>query len=416
MKKSIKTILVDLTPILPGGENGGAKIFVLELLKLLANNHQQTQFILLTQEKSHDELQFLDTHNMSRVLIEKAAGKKSFFARMVGFILRLIPFIPHKISLIGYRLYAKLRARSIQSMINNIKPDLLFCPFTAPIYHTPNVPTVCVIYDLQYKSHPLFFERADILNRDHAFTEACRLATMLTSISEYSRQSALKHYKKIDQERIKTIHLRIAKRVLKDDAPCKTLLTTLDLTPKKYLIYPANFWLHKNHEMLLTALKIAYHTNILSKEVKLVCTGSPGKRQLWLINAAEKMGLKNQVVFTGYLKDIDIATLLGNSSGVIFPSLYEGFGLPILEAMAMNVPVACSNITSLPEIAQDGAIYFDPRIPEQIAKAMATLYTDKQKSEELIKIGQKRVQEYYDYNKMAAEYWELFQSACALTN
>lgn len=411
MSNSLKTILVDLTPVLPGGENGGAKLFVLELIKYLAANNPNTNFILLTQAKAHNELAIMDGKNVSRIMIDGGGGRKSLLAKVVGYIFNKLPFIPSRFSLIGYRLYAKLKRRSLKNIIVNNKPDLIFCPFTAPTYTLPFIPSVCVIYDLQYKTHPLFFDKADRLNRDHAFTEACRLATKLTAVSDYSRNSAIKHGK-ISADKIKTIHLRMAKRTHNLEPVLNTLLASLNITEKEYLLYPANFWSHKNHEMLFTALNMAYHQNKLSKKIKLVCTGSPGHRQQWLIKAVKKMGLESQIVFTGYLDNTDLAELLNKCAGVIFPSLYEGFGLPILEAMAAHIPVACSNITSIPEVAGNGAIYFDPRKPDEIVNAMDKLVNDNKLCKELIEIANQRVQTFCDSSKMAKEYWELFQEAC----
>lgn len=411
MSDSLKTILVDLTPVLPGGENGGAKLFVLELIRYLATQNPNTNFILLTQARAHNELASMDRKNISRIMIEGEGGRKSFLAKLVGYLFSRLPFIPSRLSLIGYRLYAKLKRRSLKKIISEIKPDLIFCPFTAPTYTLPQIPSVCVIYDLQYKTHPLFFDKADMLNRDHAFTEACRLATKLTAISDYSRKSAIKHGK-IPESKIKTIHLRMAKRTHNLEPIIHSLLDSLNIKKSQYLLYPANFWLHKNHEMLLTALNIAYHKNKLSKDIKLVCTGAPGKREQWLINATKKMGLDKQVIFTGYLNDSDLGLLLNNAAGVIFPSLYEGFGLPILEAMAAQIPVACSNITSIPEVAGNGAIYFDPRKPDEIADAIVKLVNDNNLRQKLITIANERVQTFCDSSKMAQEYWEFFQEAC----
>lgn len=410
MGKEINSILVDLTPVLPGGENGGAKLFVLELLKKLAKANPSTHFTLLTQSKAHAELASLDSENISRLMVENATGRKSFIARLVNFTLRHLPFIPSRLSLIGYRVFCWLKKRAIKNIIATCKPDLVFCPFTAPTYTIKGVPSVCVIYDLQYKTHPLFFARADMLNRDHAFTEACRVATRLTAISDYSRASAITHGQ-ISPDKIRTIYLRMAKRAQPHTKTLTSLFASLEIEEKRYLLYPANFWLHKNHEMLLTALKMAYNSKYLGQDVKLVCTGAPGQRQQWLMDAALRMDLKSQVVFTGFLKDSDLATLLHNAVGVIFPSLYEGFGLPILEAMAAQVPVACSNITSLPEIAGDGAILFDPRKPNEIANAMRDLVNNTVQRQALIEVGKQRVQTFCDSGRMAEEYWHLFQEA-----
>src|SRR5262249_26509 len=145
-------------------------------------------------------------------------------------------------------------------------------------------------------------------------------------------------------------------------------LKRLGLAPQRYVLYPANFWKHKNHEMLFTAFGMACADAGLDKDIKLVCTGAPGARQQWLIEAARAMNLQDRILFPGFLPTAELARLLANCRGVVFPSLYEGFGLPVIEAMAASVPVACSNTTSLPEVAADATILFDPRVPADIAE------------------------------------------------
>jgi hypothetical protein len=165
--------------------------------------------------------------------------------------------------------------------------------------------------------------------------------------------------------------------------------------------------------MLLTAFGMACHQG-LAADIKLVCTGSPGARQEWLMRAARAMNLADRVLFPGYLPNAELAALIANCSGVVFPSLYEGFGLPVIEAMAAGVPVACSNTTSLPEVAADAAILFDPRIPTQVAQAMISLVVDETQRARLVQAGRQRAAEFSDAERMAKEYWELFQHA--LTN
>jgi glycosyltransferase involved in cell wall biosynthesis len=181
----------------------------------------------------------------------------------------------------------------------------------------------------------------------------------------------------------------------------------------KYLIYPANFWKHKNHEMLLTAFGIARRSG-LADDIRLVCTGAPGARQQWLMQAARGLGLQNHVLFPGYLTNSELLSLVTRSSGVIFPSLSEGFGLPVIEAMAAGVPVACSNVTSLPEVAGGAAILFDPRIPEQVAQAIVSLAHDNELTARLIIAGDARAVRFSDARLMAEQYWELFRHAAGL--
>lgn len=412
MNKQLGTIAVDLTPVLPGGENGGAKIFVLELLRRLAEIAPQTQFVLLTQAASHEELAVLDRANMRRVMVVGPAVANSLRLRLASFAARLLPHLPGRLRRavggLGYKLNATLKRTGSGALLRDMGIDLLFCPFTAPTYFEPGIPTVCTIYDLQYKTYPEFFAAEDVSHRERTFIEACRRATVLTAISDYSRESAISHGS-LDPERIRTIHLRMAQRIT-DVNNDKAILGRLDLSPQQYLIYPANFWKHKNHEMLLTAFGMACHQG-LEANIKLVCTGAPGARQTWLKNAAATMNLGDRILFPGYLPNEDLAVLMANCRGMVFPSLYEGFGLPVIEAMAAGVPVACSNTTSLPEVAADASILFDPRIPTQIAEAMITLTRDEALRAQLIEAGRQRAVEFSDSHRMATEYWQLFQYA-----
>jgi glycosyltransferase involved in cell wall biosynthesis len=413
MNKQLSTIAVDLTPILPGGENGGAKIFVLELLHRLAEMAPRTQFVLLTQVRSHEELATLDRPNMRRLMVIGPVVANSFRARLTGLALRILPHLPIRLRNVtyrlGYKLNMTLKRCGSGSLLRDMSVDLLFCPFTAPTYFESGIPMVCTIYDLQYKIYPEFFAAEDVAHRERTFIEACRRATRLTAISNYSRDSAIA-YGNIDPSRIRTIYLRMAQRIVSSAVNDKGVLAHYGLTPQRYLIYPANFWKHKNHEMLLTAFGMACHGG-LAADIKLVCTGAPGARQEWLMSAARSMNLGDRVVFPGYLPNDELASLLANSSGMLFPSLYEGFGLPVIEAMAAGVPVACSNTTSLPEVAADAVIFFDPRIPTQIAQTMFSLVKNDALRARFIQAGLQRAAEFSDSTRMAREYWELFQTA-----
>jgi glycosyltransferase involved in cell wall biosynthesis len=412
-KTELKTIVVDLTPVLPGGENGGAKIFVLQLLEELAEKATATQFILLTQFASHEELAFLDKPNMHRRMVigeQSMPADKLFFKALAT---KIISHLPGRLSRVvarfGYRLLNTIKRKRTQNLLNELRADLLFCPFTAPTYYEAGIPTVCTIYDLQYKSYPEFFSVVDIANRDQTFKEACLRATKLVAISDYSRDSAIEHGR-LDAERISTIYLQMAQRISQDNKSSTTIISRFDLIPSQYLMYPANFWKHKNHQMLLTAFGIACHSG-LSPEIKLLCTGAPGPRQVLLKHAAQVMGLGDRVVFPGYVSNVEMSALMNNSAAVVFPSLYEGFGLPVIEAMAAGVPVACSATTSIPEVAAGAAVMFDPRIPSQIAQAMVTLVSDLDLRRKCIEAGYKRAAEFSDSNRMTNEYWSIFKRA-----
>lgn len=406
------TIAVDLTPVLPGGDNGGAKVFAVELVRLLAADHPEARFVLLTQQASHDELAALDAPNVRRVLALGAAASalRPRLARIAAAAMRYVPArMRIEAARLAYRMHAILKRGAGGGMLKELGADLLFCPFTAPTFHEPRVPTVCTVYDLQYLTYPQFFAVEDVVQRDAAFLDACRKATALVAISDYTRAAALRHGA-LPPERITTIHLRLARpaRSLEADG---AVLARLGLEAGRFLVYPANFWRHKNHEMLLTAFGEALPR--IDPAVKLVLTGAGERRHSWVRRAAGAMGISGRVVCAGFLPLEDLVALMARSAGVVFPSLYEGFGLPVTEAMALGVPVACSNSTALPEVAGEAALFFDPRVPAHIADAIVSLLQDEALRARLVAGGTRRSREFLDSGRMSREYWSLFASAMA---
>lgn len=414
VKKSPKIIAVDLTPVLPGGENGGVKVFVLNLLLILAKLKPNTRFIILTRESSHEELAVLDRQNMIRVMvladspdseISRAQPKKDtlWLERTLN---------SWKRSLIK-RIRRKELARKSRSILHEMGVDLYYCPFTSLEYAEPGIPAVCTIHDLQHKSYPNFFSAGEVKIRDRLFKDACQRSTVLSAISEYSRSSAIAHGH-LNPAIIRTIYHRMAYRIHayngRDYRLATTLFANLGLEKREYLIYPANFWQHKNHEMLLMAFEMASRDG-LNPKMKLVCTGAPSDRQRFLIEKTLIMGLSERVIFPGYLPNSELAVLLSNSSGMIFPSLYEGFGLPVIEAMAEGIPVACSNARALPEVSAGAALLFNPERPEEIALAMVSLTNNEPLRLKLIKDGLQLARDFSDLNRMAEEYWALFEDA-----
>lgn len=408
-----RRVVVDLTPVLPGGENGGAKIFVLELLHRLPRLAPQCRFVLLTRAESHEELRVLDCANVERLMVLDVPYLNLRYSRLRSFARRVLPWIPRGLRewlrRSGDRFARRRKMPFAESLLHRLGADLLFCPFTAPIYAEPGIPLVSTIHDLQYKTYPQFFSGDDVAHRHATFVDACRQATRLVAVSDYTRKSAIQHGD-LDPQRISTIHHRLGGRLV---APPDTDASALDahgLSPGRYLVYPANFWRHKNHEMLLTALGMAPAYG-LPGDIRLVCTGATGPRRDYLMAASNALGLEERVCFRGFVTNAELAVLLANSAGMVFPSLYEGFGLPVLEAMQAGVPVACSDTTSLPELASGAALLFDPRVPADIARAMVELCTDVDCRTRLISRGRERAREFTDADRMAREYWALLCSA-----
>lgn len=413
--RNLRTIAVDMVPMLPGGDNGGAKIFVLELLRTLPKIAPQAKFVLLTRRSSHHELDSFVGQNVTRQMVwddrGEPTGLKYWIRRIGAAIARRSPallqcFMPAQLRLVWQRFSGRTNTASI---ITQIGADLLYCPFGGTVFGDTSVPMAVTVYDLQYLSYPQFFAPEDVAGRADNFRRACAMSAMAV-ISDYVRDSVIAQGL-VDPSRVFTIYIQLPKRLHSvDEDRQHHVLNKFALRAKGYFIYPANFWLHKNHKNLIAAFAIALRTG-LPTDTKLVLTGAPSPRTQEVVNEAKAKGVEHLIVSPGFIEENELAALMMSALAMINPSLYEGFGMPVLEAMALDLPVACSNVTSLPEVAGDAAILFGPHNPSDIANSMIRLATDEKLRKELVARGRERANHFADTLDMARQYWKLFEMA-----
>lgn len=399
-------IAVDLTPMMPGGENGGVKILTLELLRAFQRTAPEHRFLLLTASWSHDELAPLEAPAMSRLLIlDKPAGRASVLDRFRGRPGRVLR-----------RIAAAIRRRLPQKGIAGRRPlssrgvDLLFCPFTAPTYVEPGIPAVSVIHDMQHKDYPQFFPEKEIEVRNLFMADVRAKAARIICISENVRDAVLRHLE-ADPARTHVVYNCIQSR-LGAKIPEETreaVMRRLGVHLRPYMFYPANFWPHKNHRMLLTAYGMFRHRHP-DQAPDIAFTGALEDEARLLKQAADGMGIREHVHFLGFLPQEELDVVWQGCRFLIFPSLYEGFGIPVVEAMSLGKPVLCSSVTSLPEVAGDAALFFDPRKPEDIAGAMARITLDPSLAVDLARRGKER-SAHFQTERMVREYLDVFQEA-----
>ena len=449
-----KKIAVDLTPRLPGGENGGAKLMTLELVHALVKLLPETSFVLLTAEASHAELDQLEKehanlqrlcvlHNEPQIgsppLTHSLTWKEKVLYRLKSLAGSILPLKiqPHiktllsslfllwkkTVSLIRavfprlLKQHIKRLSRSVgssarlESLIHKMGVDLLFCPFTAPFYADPRIPTVSVIYDLQYRAYPQFFMHEEWIERENNFRTAYQKANYLIAISEFVRQTVIETAN-LSPDRVIAVPIGLLRTPAQreNEHAGNELFESHSLQRGEYILYPANFWKHKNHAMLLTAFNL-YRGAKPDSPLKLLCTGAPGARAEAFCDAVRRMGLADWVVYPGYVTPDEYDRLLSSAFAVIFPSLYEGFGIPVLEAMVAGVPVLCSKVTSLPEVGGEAVLYFDPRRPGQIVDALARLSEEPGLRQSLITMGLQRTLLFEGADRMAVEYASVFAKA-----
>ena len=268
------------------------------------------------------------------------------------------------------------------------KIDLYFCPFSV-LYPRPlPIPTVMTLVDIQEVYYPEFFTLEDRYNRDLYFASSTRIADRVLTISEFSKQSLLQHHH-LSHEKVFVAYLSADQRYYHAaeiaQAPAHGL-------PQDFIFYPANFWKHKNHDRLLQALRILHDEQQL--RLNVVFTGFEQSNGYPLSEKIREYGLEAQAHMLGYVTVEEIAYLYQQARMLVFPSLFEGFGIPLVEAMAAGCPVVAANDTSIPEVVGDAAELFDPASPSDIANAIARVWRDDALRGEMIARGQRRAKDF----------------------
>jgi glycosyltransferase involved in cell wall biosynthesis len=412
----LRHILVDLTPLQPGGANGGAKPLARALVSELSGLAPHIEFTLLTSAASFSDLADLDRPNVHRenVDVDLAVTEPKSLAlaggRVAarGIVNTLVP--PAARMRIKDGVWTLVKRWQRTSVTRTARADLVFCPFTAPFYFDPKIPLISIVHDLQYLEYPSFFESQQQSFRHQHFLDACRLADRVICVSEFVRQTVLTN-SQVPPERVQTIHSALVHDLHADPLPgeiANRVLDDLGIRSRRFLLYPANPWPHKNHRALIEAFGLHLRASAGS-DLALVCTGAPGPAMDELTTLASATLPSGSFAFAGYLPEREFVGLLQSCRALIFPSLYEGFGLPILEAMACDRPVLCSNVTSLPEVAGDAAVLFDPRDPLGMANAIGRLESDPALVAGLVQRGRQRARCFGTAHDMAANYLAAFE-------
>jgi glycosyltransferase involved in cell wall biosynthesis len=232
------------------------------------------------------------------------------------------------------------------------------------------------IPDLQHRAYPYFFEPTERLRRDIAFGTAVESADLVFTLSKFSLQDLARTYG-CEEQRIKVVYPSFAPRFLDGGAGPEAIDREKHKfkLPSRYAIFPSNFWPHKNHLRLIEALR---NLRQRGTAIPLVLVGDSTMAEKALTDELERAKSEGWLWVLGYINDTELHALMSGADCLLFPSLFEGFGIPVAEALAVGVPVACSNVCSLPEVGEDAARYFDPRDVESVAHVVEEIWNDGQ--------------------------------------
>ncbi|KAA3663700.1 MAG: glycosyltransferase family 1 protein [Chloroflexi bacterium] len=252
------------------------------------------------------------------------------------------------------------------------------------------IPTVLTVHDLIFKLFPAYHKKLNYWYLNLAMPIYCRKADAIITISQASKQDIVEHYH-IDPAKIHVVY-EAPSSLFQPVSPARVshIRQTYQL-PERYLIHLSTIEPRKNLSRLLDALKALRH---LFPSLSLVLAGGKG----WLTNdffaKIEAEGLQDAVQVLGWVPDEDLPAILAGAELAVHPSLYEGFGLPILEHMACRQVVASSNRSSLPEVGGDAAVYFDPTNTEEMTAVIRHLLTNRDEYKHRQEMGLQQVQKF----------------------
>jgi len=339
------------------GMAGGTQVYRRELISALASFDRSNQYILLKWEDDDIALDDLPPNFTSGVFSSPARGFMSRLQRAA----------------INYFLWD--RPNAVSRQVDSLALNLIHFPTTVISPAIPTVPVVLTFFDMQQEFYPENFSVAERLRRHLTYRPSAKRATMIISPSAFTTETLVQRYH-IARHRIRQVPVGLVGHYRPEPDPqVKAAVRQRYGLPEDFILYPANIWPHKNHQRLLAALAWLNTTHRL--RLNLVCTGARWSAGETLAQMARSAGvLERQLFDIGFVRAEDLSALYSVARLMVFPSVFEGFGIPVLEAMACGCPVVCSNATSLPEVGGEAVRLFDPRDVPAMAEAIRQVWED----------------------------------------
>jgi glycosyltransferase involved in cell wall biosynthesis len=275
-------------------------------------------------------------------------------------------------------------------------PDVLFVPaHVLPLVHPQ--PSVVTVHDLGYLHYPGAHRLLDRLYLDLSTRYNARAARRVIAVSQATKDDLVQHYG-IEPDKITVVYSGYDETMqpVEDEATIKEVKARYGIGGD-YVLYVGTLQPRKNLGRLLEAyatVRKQANDNRKGEAPRLVIAGRKGWLYDQIFRQVEQLGLETEVIFTGYVPQDDLPALLSGARLFVFPSLYDGFGLPVLEAMACGTPVLCSNVASLPEVAGEAALLVDPLDVKGMAEDMERLLRDEGLRSQLVERGFQQVRRF----------------------
>ncbi len=337
--------------LIPGGV-GGTEVYLRSLLEAMAEIDRSNEWFLITNEETGAGLAPATANFHTLTQAVKASNRP---ARLLW------------------------EQTSLASLSRDLKLDVLFNPgFTAPFFCP--CPMVTVFHDMQHKRHPEYFRWFDLPAWRFFLYWSAKRSARLIAVSEATRIDLRRFYPWLTPEAITVVPHGVAPRFF-EIGPRRA--------PEKFLLCVSTLHPHKNIDRLIRAFAV-----VRPEGFRLVIAGLRGFHTAAIERTIEETGMSKAVRLTGWIPDGELMELYRTAWAFLYPSTFEGFGMPVLEALAAGVPAAVSGIEPMKSIAGGAALAFDPLSETAIAEAIARLTGDEVLRARLAAAGPERAREF----------------------
>ena len=301
------------------------------------------------------------------------------------------------LNIVGWLLYERRLQRRVKQGGFHVYHETSYIPAAIK-----DVPQIFTIHDLSLMKYRDRHPRSRVWFSDLFFKNRMHYVDHILTVSDFIRWEVCEALH-LPNEKITAVPLAASPTFSPRDRQ-KTMRTIKKLgLPQEYLLFVGTLEPRKNLSFLVKALAVCKH------HIPLVLVGWEGwGDDVWL-KTAEAKGIGNRIFTTGYVDEETLACLYSNALALVFPSVYEGFGLPVLEAMACGCPVICSNAASLPEVAGGAAVLIDPFQVDDLASAVDQVVGDGALREDLIQKGFSRAAQ-FSWERTARQTLEVFKA------
>ena len=260
------------------------------------------------------------------------------------------------------------------------RPDIYFLPDTQATFVKP-CKIISTIHDIMEFDFPRKYSKMQGRLRRMVVRRQCKISDQIMTVSKFSKAEIIR-YLKVQEDKVSVVPNSVA----------IPKIGTKVCDPEKYFLFVSETEWAKNAIVLLKAFNLLDEK--VKKAYKINIVGKKGNQYDEMISYIDNNGLHNKVEFYGYVSDDELKELYSKAYAFVFPSFFEGFGLPILEAMAQGVPVICSDRASMPEVGGEAVLTFDPHDPVALANVLNILINDALLRKTMIQKGLARVKDF----------------------